>query len=386
MKRLIFHIDMDAFFSSIEQLSNPGLKGKPVIVCGDPEGRSVVSTASYEARKFGVKSGMPVVKAKKFCPGGIFIEGNPKKYVYTSIQILNTLREFTSFVEPFSVDEAFLEFLNLDYDKALDLGKSIKNRIKQQYQLTCSIGIGPNKIVAKMASDVEKPDGLTLIKPGEFLKIFGEKDVGDLWGIGPKTKEKLYSLGIRKVKELASIPEDELIRIFGAYGSYLWMTANGIDESPVIPYFVGIDPKSIGHEYTLPRDTSDKRIILSSLLRLCEQVGRRMRKEGYLCDTIMVKIRNSDFKTITRQKKIALPTDLDEIIYKVGKLLFLENFKGEKIRLVGVSAKGLVKKSEFDFDSIFSEANRQKSFVEIIDSIRNRFGEDSIRRCGSIRF
>ena len=386
MMRVVFHIDMDAFFSSIEQLSNPNLRGKPVIVCGDPEGRSVVSTASYEARKYGIKSGMPVSRAKRLCPNGVFVEGNPQKYVYTSIQILETLREFTSLVEPFSVDEAFLEFYDIDLDETLDLAKSIKRRIREKHSLTCSVGVGPNKIVAKMASDVEKPDGLTIIWEGEFLKYFGDKPVEELWGVGPKTASKLKAIGLRKVKHLAMTPEPELVRLFGAYGTYLWMTANGKDESPLIPYYVGIEPKSIGHEYTLPRDTSQKRILLSTLLRLCEQVGRRVRKEGYLCDTIVVKIRKSDFKTITRQKKIPIPTDRDDVIYRVAKALFLENFDGGMIRLIGVSARGLRKKSDIENDSIFSGEERQKIFVGVIDSIRDKFGEDAIRRCGSIRF
>ncbi len=386
MRRVIFHIDMDAFFSSIEQLSNPCLFGKPVIVCGDPDGRSVVSTASYQARKYGIKSGMPVAHAKRLCPHGIYLEGNPQKYVYTSIQILRTLRDFSSLIEPFSVDEAFLEFNDIDFDQASDLAGKIKKRIREIHSLTCSIGIGPNKIVAKMASDVSKPDGLTIIKEGEFLKLFGNKAVGDLWGVGSKTSERLKAIGITTIAQLANTSEKKLVNLFGSYGSYLWMTANGIDESPLIPYYVGIEPKSLGHEYTLPKDSSEKRILLSTLLRLSEQVGRRLRREGYLCDTIVVKIRKSDFTTLTRQKKLATPTDLDEIIFKVAKGLFLNNFRGHRIRLIGVSVRGLIRKTEIDWDGIFPTERRRKDIIGVIDSIRDRFGDDAIRRCGSIRY
>jgi DNA polymerase-4 len=385
MERVIFHIDMDAFFSSIEQLSNPRLMGKPVIVCGDPDSRSVVATASYEARKYGLKSGMPIGQAKKLCPGGIYITGNPKKYVYTSVQILKVLREFTSFVEPFSVDEAFLEFHDIGFAGAREVAREVKAKIRTTFGLTCSIGVGANKIVSKMASDLDKPDGLTIIKEGEFLDFFGDMEVRILWGIGEKTELKLASLGIRTVGDLAVFPEKTLRKIFGEYGSYLNLTANGIDDSPVVPYYQGIEPKSIGHEYTLGIDTSDRRYLLSMLLRLCEQVGRRMRREGYLCDTVTVKIRYADFKTLTRQRKLSDPIERDEIVFHTARNLFLGNHNGDKIRLLGVSVSGLIKKAELLIDPIFDIDKRHSSCVHVIDSIKNRFGENSITRGGTIR-
>jgi DNA polymerase-4 len=384
-RRIIFHLDMDAFFSSVEQLSNPSLVGKPVIVCGDPYRRSVVSTASYEARKYGLKSGMPIGQARQLCPQGIYVTGNPQKYVYTSIKILQTLKEYTPLVEPFSVDEAFLEFRELDLEQAVAVGKKIKQRIKRDYGLTCSIGIGLNKYVAKMASGLEKPDGLTVIKPDQFLATFGEKEVRELWGIGEKTSEKLKSLGISRVRELASFPESTLTRIFGVYGTYLKLAANGIDESPLIPYYQGVDPKSVGHEYTLGEDTSDRGLILSTLSRLCEQVGRRMRKEGFSCSTVTVKIRFEGFKTITRQRKLATHFERDDIIFEVARNLFDANYKGERIRLIGVSASGLLKQAGSEADPIFDADKRHKIFVGVVDSIRDKFGDDSIKRGGSLR-
>lgn len=385
MNKVFFHIDMDAFFSAIEQNANPRLKGKPVIVCGDPHRRSVVATASYEARKYGLRSGMPIGEARRLCPEGIYITGNPQKYVYTSVQILKTLREFTSLIEPFSVDEAFLEFAEIDYETSEKVARRIKKRIREEHRLTCSIGIGPNKIVAKMASDIHKPDGLTVIKDGEFLGFFGAMDVRILWGIGEKTAAKLNSLGIRTVWDLAHTPEKTLRDIFGEYGSYLKMTANGIDDSPLVPYYQGIDPKSIGHEYTLAADTDNKSDLLSTLLRLSEQVGRRVRKEGFLCDTVTVKIRYDNFKTITRQRKLDKHFERDDILFETARSLFERNYSGRKIRLLGVSASGLVRKGDFHIDPIFNIDRKHDVFVQVADSIKDRFGENSIGRGGSIR-
>ena len=385
MKKIIFHIDMDAFFSAIEELVNPHLKGKPVIVCGDPLRRSVVSTASYEARKYGLRSGMPIGEARRLCPQGIYITGNPKKYVYTSVQILKSLREFTSLVEPFSVDEAFLEFNDMDLKGAVITAKRIKRRIRDKFGLTCSIGIGPNKIVAKMASDIDKPDGLTVVREGEFLDLFGPKPVRTLWGIGEKTEAKLNGLGLKTVFDLAHTPEKTLRDIFGEYGSYLKMTANGIDDSPLIPFHQGIEPKSIGHEYTLADDTDDITYLLSTLLRLSEQVGRRMRKEGFLCSTVTVKIRYEGFKTITRQKKRDKHFERDDILFETARSLFQRNNSGKKIRLLGVSASGFIKKANLQIDPIFDLDRRHDGFVKVADSIKDRFGENSIVRGGSIR-
>ena len=385
MERVLLHIDMDAFFSAIEQKSNPSLMGKPVIVCGDPHNRSVVSTASYEARKYGLRSGMPIGIAKRLCPHGVYVIGNPKKYVYTSVQILNSLRKYTSLVEPFSVDEAFLEFNDIQFEEAVRIALDIKTLIRGRFGLTCSIGIGPNKIVAKMASDVDKPDGLTVIRQGEFLNYFGDKGVKSLWGVGEKTALKLKHMGVEKVRELAMYAEPALRKVFGEYGTYLKMTANGIDDTPLIPYYRGMEAKSIGHEYTLPSDTSDRPFLASILLRLSERVARRMRKEGYLCSTVTVKMRYANFDTITRQMKLATLVEREDTLFTVARRLFDANFSGNPIRLLGVGASGLVKKDENDVYPIFSIDRRHSSFVKVVDSIKDRFGEDSIRRGGSIR-
>ncbi len=386
MDKLFFHLDMDAFFSSIEQLSNPNLAGKPVIVCGNPDSRSVVSTASYEARKYGLRSGMPVGRARKLCPDGIYVTGNPRKYVYTSVKILGLLREFTSRLEPVSVDEAFLEFEGLKIEDALRVARNIKQEISDRLGLTCSIGIGRNKITAKMASDIDKPDGLTVIEPDEFLGYFGDRGVGVLWGVGEKTTYKLNNIGIMTVRELARVPEDTLRNLFGEYGSYLKMTANGVDESPLVPYFQGAEPKSIGHEHTLSSDTSDRACLLSCLLRMSEQVGRRMRKDGYVGDTVTVKIRFGDFRTITRQRKVDKYFDNDKQLFEIARTLFIGNCEERDIRLIGVSISGLAKRALVMMDPIFPEDIRGQDCVRVVDSIRDRFGEDSIARGASMRY
>jgi DNA polymerase-4 len=384
MSRVILHIDMDAFFSQIEEIANPRLRGKPLIICGDPHSRSVVSTASYEARKYGVTSGMAVGKAKRLCPHGVYIGGNPQKYVYTSVQILKLLKEYTSIVEPFSVDEAFLEFEDADFSEAARQAKKIKRKIKSRFGLTGSIGIATNKFVAKMASGLHKPDGLTVIREGEFLKLFGDKPVEALWGVGDRTAEKLNRLGIIRIRDLAAYPERKLKALFGVYGKDLRAVASGKDDSPVIPYYEGVEPKSMGHEYTLPADVDDRDRLLATLLRLSEKVARRMRREGYLGDTITVKIRDKEFNTITRQRKIDHQVDRDDMIYRVARRLFIENHRGQALRLLGVSVSGLVKKNEVCAEPIFQGDKKYNQFINTMDSIRDKFGERSIRRGAGI--
>jgi DNA polymerase-4 len=210
-------------------------------------------------------------------------------------------------------------------------------------------------------------------------------DVRILWGIGEKTAAKLNGIGIRTVWDLAHTPEKTLRDIFGEYGSYLKMTASGIDDSPLVPYYRGIDPKSIGHEYTLAADTDNKSDLLSTLLRLSEQVGRRVRKEGFLCDTVTVKIRYENFKTITRQRKLDKHFERDDILFETARNLFESNYSGRKIRLLGVGASGLVRKDDFHIDPIFNLDKKHDVFVQVADSIKDRFGENSIGRGGSIR-
>ena len=250
MPRLIFHIDMDAFFASVEQRCNPKLRGKPLIICGDPDSRSVVSTASYEAREYGIHSGMPVGKARRLCPHAVFLCGSPGKYIHYSIQILQIYKRFSPIVEPFSIDEAFLDMSGTKWGwrGAEEVACRIKALISSEFDMTASVGIAENKLIAKMASSMEKPDGMTVIPPGGFADHFHQLPVDELWGVGEKTVESLRKIGLRTIEDVANSPRSTLTNLYGVAGEHLYFKANGIDNSKVIPYFEGIEVKSVGHE------------------------------------------------------------------------------------------------------------------------------------------
>jgi nucleotidyltransferase/DNA polymerase involved in DNA repair len=388
MPRTIAHIDMNAFFASVEQMCNPALRGKPLIICGDPKGRGVVSTASYEARKFGIDSGMSAAEAKRLCPDGFFLEGSPKKYVYYSLQILKTYIKFTSRVEPFSIDEAYLDFAGTEYDgmdSAERTGKVIKREMKNAFPLlTASIGFGPNRYIAKMASSLEKPDGLVIIKDRvSFRNLFWPRPVQSLWGVGEKTKEHLNKIGIFTVRDLACSRENVLRGHMGENGEGLHSIAWGRDNTPVISYDEGIDAKSMGHESTFRTDIDDPDKLEGILLRLCDQVGRRLRRHKCKARTICVKLRFEDFKTITRQKSINRYIDDDLEIFRVARALFRANHRGKRMRLIGVSASGL-EYSGADPCTMFSELSREKCLAGAVDSVRDKYGENVLVRAGII--
>ncbi len=377
----IIHIDMDAFFASVEVLADPRLAGLPVVICGNPNERSVVSTASYEAREYGLHSGMPISQAKRLCPRGIFLRGDPEKYVYTSVRILNLLKEFTDRVEPFSIDEAFLDLTGgVGNSSPGEIGRRIKERVESRIGLTCSVGIGPNKLVAKMASSVNKPDGLAYVPAEKFLILFGPQPVSKLWGVGKKTESRLNHMGIRTVADLSVCPEPLLVRTFGVEGERLHHAANGIDDTPVIPYHRGIETKSMGHEHTLTRDEGDPDRLESVLLRLSDQVARRLRSHGVLARTVTLKVRYSDFRTFTRQRILGLFTDEERTIFGTVRALFRRNWRGDHIRLLGVSVSNLVRSNERPQSLMFIEDRRHRDLLEALDRVRDTFGENSLTR------
>ena len=388
MPRTIAHIDMNAFFASVEQMCNPSLRGKPLIICGDPKGRSVVSTASYEAREYGIDSGMPAAEARRLCPNGVFLEGDPKKYVFYSLQLLKIYSRYTSVVEPFSIDEAFLDFSETDYggfDKAISTAGRIKSEMRGSFPLlTASIGFGPNKYVAKMASSLEKPDGLVVIKSlSEFRDIFWPKPVERLWGVGEKTKELLNRIGLFTIEDLARAPVSLLRGNMGENGEALHSIAMGRDDTPVVSMEQGIDAKSMGHEHTFRTDIGDADRLEGMLLRLCDQVGRRLRKHDCKAKTICVKIRFKDFTTITRQRSLARYIDDDLEIYRVAGALLRENLKGKKLRLLGVSTSNL-EYSGSSVGQLFLDQARRRGLASAVDSLRDRFGENVLVRAGII--
>ncbi len=385
---MILLVDMDAFFASVEQAHHPHLRGKAIIVCGDPSRRGVVTAASYEARPFGVRAGMPLAEAKRLCPHAEYVEGNPRKYVEKSLELLEMFLTITPDVEPFSVDEAFLDLRRLPgrgqtMESARAIARELQDRILATHGLGASIGIGPNKLIAKMASGVQKPRGLTALTEHEFRGVFWPQEVQALWGVGPKMSEHLNALGIPTVSALANAPVDLLKRQFGLVGEHLREAAWGHDQTPVIPYHEGLDPKSMGHEVTLPEDCRDPEFLEGTLLRLSDQVARRLRSDGFRGRTVTVKLRDFRFRTVTRQRAMATAIDDHANLFEVARLLWRENWKGEPLRLLGVSVSALVHADQEQLE-LFTGDERGKVLQEALDRVRDKLGEASVVPAGSL--
>lgn len=333
---------MDAFFAAIEQKRRPELVGKPVVIGGDgdPTKRGVVSTASYEARKYGIHSAMPLRKAYRLCPEATFLPVDYDEYLKVSEKIKEILRSFTPLVEDVGIDEVFLDITDVDMESE-EIAKSIKERIRKEVGLTCSIGIGPNKLLAKISSDMKKPDGLTIISTADVKKLIWPLPVRKLWGVGPKTESRLKDIGINTIGDLASIPLERLIEYFGeSYGNYLYEASRGIDESPVVTYW---EPKSMSREITFQRDTDNWNIISKNLAELSKVVVDYMKESGYKGKTVMIKIRFSDFKTYTRAKTLDDFTDSLEIVRKAAFEALGRIELKKKVRLIGVRVSNLTK-------------------------------------------
>lgn len=385
---MILLVDMDAFFASVEQAHHPHLRGKAIIVCGDPSRRGVVTAASYEARPFGVRAGMPLAEAKRLCPHAEYVEGNPRKYVEKSLELLELFLTVTPDVEPFSVDEAFLDLRRLPgrgqtMDSAKAIAREIQERILTAHGLGASIGIGPNKLIAKMASSVQKPRGLTALTEDEFRGVFWPQEVQALWGVGPKLSVHLNGLGIATVGALAHAPVDLLKRRFGVVGEQLREAAWGHDQTPLVPYHEGLDPKSMGHEVTLPEDCRDPEFLEGTLLRLADQVARRLRSDGFRGRTVTVKLRDFRFHTITRQRALATAIDDHHGLFEVARALWRENWRGESLRLLGVSVSALVHADEEQLE-LFAGDERGKALQSALDRVRDKLGEASVVPAGSL--
>lgn len=379
-ERIIMHVDLDAFFASIEQRDCPELRGKPVIIGGRPDQRGVVSTCSYEARRFGVRSAMPLVEAYRRCPQGIFLPGNMQKYQIASGQVQEIFRGFTPLVEPISIDEAFLDLtgcVNL-FGDPLQIAQQVKGKIKQQVGITASAGIAHNKFLAKLASELRKPDGLVWIKPEEVTRVLHPLPIERLWGVGPKTAGKLTSLGIKTIGELAAYQPQLLIRALGtAQAEHLQRLAHGWDDRPVV---LGEEAKSMGHEHTWPMDVADLDEVEAVLLHLAEKVGRRLRQDGMVGKTVALKLRYHDFTTITRHSTLREATNLDREIYLAARELLRKAYNGQLVRLIGVSMQNLSHDAVHQISFLGEDADqtRRGKLAEAMDSIKNRFGEDSI--------
>ncbi|MBA2719636.1 MAG: DNA polymerase IV [Chloroflexi bacterium] len=376
--RTILHVDLDAFFAAVEQRDRPELRGKPVIVGGGgPNDRGVVSTASYEARAFGVRSAMPLREAGRRCPHGIFLPVDGAKYLAASKDVLAVLRRFTPAVEPISIDEAFLDVTGsrILFGSGEDIGRRIKEEVKSSVDLTISVGVATTKLVAKIASDLRKPDGLVVVQPGDEATFLAPLEIRRLWGVGEKSATALREYGVRTIGDLAALPDDLLIRRFGKHGASLAQRARGLDDDPVSDRDAA---KSIGHEHTFDVDTSDREQIERTLLAMSEGVAGRLRDSGTKATTITVKIRDTTFRTITRQRTLPDATDMTEPIYRTALDLARPEVRGLQIRLLGVTASGLGEREQL---SLFAaEDPRRRKVTEAADAVRHRFGERAITR------
>jgi DNA polymerase-4 len=382
---VILLVDMDAFFASVEQAQHPHLRGRAVIVCGDPGRRGVVTAASYEARPFGVRAGMALAEARRLCPDAEYVEGHPEKYVGVSLQLLDLYLTWTPDVEPFSVDEAFVGLGSRarTLDAAVAVAREIQAAIADRFDLPASIGVGPNKLIAKMAAGLDKPKGLAALDQEGFQRAFWPRDVQELWGVGPKLAARMRSLGIQTVGELAHAPETSLKAEFGIIGPQLSGAANGLDDTPIVPYHQGVDPKSMGHEVTLPEDCDDPAFLEATILRLADQVARRLRAEGYTGRCVTVKLRNHRFETITRQRMLTTWSDDHTRVFETARTLFRSNWKGWPVRLLGVSVSHLDKSGSAQAE-LFDHDTRAQRLTEALDRVRDKLGEAIVVPAGTL--
>ncbi len=331
MVRTIFHVDMDAFFVSVEELFDPSLKGKAVVVGGQRDERGVVSAASYEARKFGVHSAMPLRTAAKMCPQAIFVNGHPDRYRECSQQVHHVLSSFSPLVEMASIDEAYIDMTGTErlHGPALRAAHTLHTRMKTETRLNCSIGIGSSRLIAKVSSAKAKPNGILWVAPGQEAKFLAPLDVRDIPGVGKVTEKNLNAMGIRRVGDLSRFDDSTLEEKFGKWGLALAGKSRGEDAGGWFDNEVGADTeaKSISHEHTYNEDTANAEQIESTLMRLSEMVGRRLRDAGLHARTIQLKLRYKDFTTITRAHSVNSPTQLDTEIYEQVRTLFRKNWK-----------------------------------------------------------
>ncbi|MEW5945780.1 MAG: DNA polymerase IV [bacterium] len=377
VERVIMLVDMNAFFAQVEQRCAPALRGKPVLVGGAPGARTVVTAASYEAKAFGVASGMSSREALALCPDAVIVEGDQNKYIEYCRRIADICGEFTDRVEVYSIDEAFLDVTRVPGAGDPEaLAARLKERIREELGLTCSIGIGPGKLAAKMACNWRKPDGLFRIHPGELPRIMWNLPVEELVGVGGRLKARLNRMGIHTIGDLARRSPESLRRRLGVYGEYLHRLANGDDDDPVNPGAPG-PVKSMGHSYTLPRDTGDARLLGWHLFWLSDRVARRLRRNGYAGRTVTLVVRTEDFITFTRSRTLPRPTCAPREIHAAAMELLALNAPGAKIRLVGVSVSNLAPASRVQL-SLVEDVLAEEKVLGVMDRIRDRYGEEAI--------
>jgi DNA polymerase-4 len=381
--RTIFHVDMDAFFVSVEELFDSSLKGKAVVVGGQRGERGVVSAASYEARKFGVHSAMPLRTAAKMCPHAIFVSGHPERYRECSEKVYKVLGAFSPQIEMASIDEAYLDMTGTErlHGPPLKCAHALHEKMKTETRLNCSVGIGSSRLIAKVSSAQAKPNGVLYIVPGQEAKFLAPLDVREIPGVGKVMEKHLHTLGIKKVGDLAKLEDSELEQRFGKWGLALAGKSRGQDAGGWFDNEVGadLDAKSISHEHTYNEDTADVTHLESTLMRLSEMVCRRLREANFHAGTVQLKLRYKDFTTITRAHTLAAPTQLDTEIFENIRALFRKNWKnGTPVRLLGVQTSHF---SAQPGQINLLEGNRHerwKNALAAADRLRDKFGESSV--------
>jgi DNA polymerase-4 len=386
-KRYILHLDVDAFFASVEEILDPSLKGKPIIVGAPPEQRGVIASASYAARVFGVRSAMPTAQALRLCPQAIVLPPRHRVYREYSARMMTILSEYSPLIEPLSLDEAFLDVTGCEarWGSPEELAHQLQERLEVELGLSVSIGLASNKLVAKIASGLEKPRGFVVVPHGKEAEFLAPLPVEKLWGVGEVTARSLHEMGVFTIGQLARLSLDQLEARFGRRGRDLYRQARGMDDSPVM---VEREGKSLSRETTFAEDIGDMRVLKKTLLSLSESVARRLRKQGLRGRTVKLKLRYADFTTLTRQVTIDIPTDLEQVVFdQAARLLDKAWDRRRKVRLIGVGV------SKFEPEerqlSLFEgtgegKAEKLRRLSQAVDRIREKYGDDAIRRASLV--
>lgn len=382
--KVILHVDMNSFYASVEVAYDPSLQGKPLAIAGNVEERKgIIVTCSYEARAFGVKTTMPLWEAKRKCPNLIVRKPNFERYRRASLAMFDILRTYTDLVEPVSIDEGYMDITGC-YEKGspIEIATSIQETLQKTLLLPCSIGIAPNKFLAKMASDMKKPLGITVLRKRDVPIILWPMPVGEMHGVGSKTAEKLAAINIHTIGDLAKGNDIQLKQLLGINGARIKQRANGLDNRLVDPDSIS-EFKSIGNSTTLPYDSTDEEELLGVIKRLSNSVGARIRRKDMLSNNVQLMIRYADRKTVTRSRKLDNPIDQDEEIYKAAKHLWTKHWNGEPIRLLGVTAQELVEKQEafkqLDLFSYEKEAKKEP-LLKVIDELKGKYGDEIVSK------
>jgi DNA polymerase-4 len=381
--RLILHADMDAFYAAIEQLDDPSLRGRPVIV-GGLSGRGVVSTASYEARRFGVRSAMPMAWARRRCPQGVFVPPRFERYHAMSEIVMGVFQRFSPVIEPLSLDEAFLDLTGAEgaLGPPERIGRALKDAVREATGgLNVSVGIADTKYVAKVASDFQKPDGLTIVRPEAARAFLAPLPVSRLWGAGPRTVERLESLGYHTIGDVARADLAALVAGLGRQGEHFHRLSLNDDPRPVVPER---DAKSIGSENTLERDLRGAVEIRPHVRRAADEVGRRLRKAGLRAHGVRLKLKTASFRTLTRQMRLPEATDVAEAIYAAADALLAQLDLGEPVRLVGVTGYDLTEEAPAQLDLFATPAPRRRALEQTLDRVRERFGDAALQRADDL--